>query len=123
MQPRLTQVPPRAASSATTTRAPRCAAIRPARTPPLPAPTMKRSKSALLMASSLRSLERLLQQLGEQAVDAVGTAGALLAQRRGQCRRQLAGERHESGGGVLTTLLAAVGNVGGALGEASRAPR
>src|SRR5205085_2863702 len=121
MQPRLTQVPPSAASSATATRAPRCAASRPARTPPLPAPTMKRSNSAPLMGSSLRSLQRLLQQLGDEAVDAVGTAGALLAQRCGERRRQLACERHEAGGGVLAALLATVGDVGCALRKAAGA--
>src|SRR4051794_14712023 len=119
MQPRLTQVPPSAASSATATRAPRSAASRPARTPPLPAPTMKRSNSALLMGSPLRSLQRFLQQLGDQAVDAVGAAGALFAQRRRKRRRQLAGERHESGGSVLAALLAPVGDLGCALREAA----
>src|ERR1019366_5235644 len=49
MQPRLTQVPPRAASSATATRTPRCPAMRAARTPPLPAPMMKRSKTSRVM--------------------------------------------------------------------------
>ena len=45
MQPTLTQVPPSAAASASATRAPRCAAMRAARTPPLPPPMTNRSKS------------------------------------------------------------------------------
>src|SRR5436190_5165326 len=127
MQPRLTQVPPRAASSATATRAPRCAAMRAARTPPLPAPMMKRSNAASLIrgcrpsspglrtvpcaswpGSSVRSCERLAQQLGDEAVDALGVAGALLAQRVRQLGRQLAGERHQAGGGVEAALLAPI---------------
>src|SRR5205085_4661914 len=125
MQPRLTQVPPRAASSATATRAPRCAAMRAARTPPLPAPMTNRSKAASrLMRSRPRpSSQGLLQQLGDEAVDAVVAAGALLAQRGGELSRQLAGERHEARGGVEAALLASVGNVGGTLAESSRNPR
>src|SRR5450755_2562968 len=46
MQPRLTQVPPSAASSAIATRTPRWPAMRAARTPPLPAPMMNRSKAS-----------------------------------------------------------------------------
>src|ERR1019366_558189 len=49
MQPTLTQVPPRAASSAMATRTPRWPAMRAARTPPLPAPMMKRSKTSWVM--------------------------------------------------------------------------
>src|SRR3982751_363136 len=125
MQPRLTHVPPRAASSATATRAPRCAAMRPARTPPLPAPMTNRSKAASrLMRSRPRpSSQGLLQQLCDQAVDAVGAAGALLAQRRGELCRGLAGERHEARGGVEPTLLAPVGKLRGTLAEASGNPR
>src|SRR6187549_2599289 len=100
MQPRLTQVPPSAASSATATRAPRCAAMRAARTPPLPAPMMKRSNGASLMGPRRRSLERLFEQLGDQSVEAVGVAGALLAQRAGEIGRQLAGEWHQAGGSI-----------------------
>ena len=55
MQPRFTQVPPSAAISATATRAPSCAAMRAARTPPLPAPMMKRSNSAMGMGKLLVS--------------------------------------------------------------------
>src|SRR6185369_3348936 len=120
MQPRLTQVPPSAASSATATRAPRCAAMRAARTPPLPAPMMKRSKAGLLIRSRRRSLERLAEQLGDESVDAVGPAGALLAQRVGEIARQLAGERHQTSRGIDATLLAPVDEIGRALAEAAR---
>src|SRR6185369_7388797 len=124
MQPTLTQVPPSAASSATATRAPRCAASRPRRTPPLPAPMTKRSKSpAVLIASRRRSLQRLLQQLGHEAVDAVGAIGALLAQRRRERRRQLARERHQASGSVEATLLAPIGDLRCALRKAARDPR
>src|ERR1700737_1386409 len=114
MQPTLTQVPPRAASSATATRAPRIAAMRPARTPPLPAPMMKRSNpgSLLMLAAAPRSLERLLEQLRDEAVEAFGMRRALLAQRRGEIAGQLAGERHEAGRGIDAPLLAAVDDVG-----------
>ncbi len=43
MQPTLTQVPPSRFSSASATRAPAAAAIRAARTPPLPPPMTKKS--------------------------------------------------------------------------------
>src|ERR1700759_567461 len=45
MQPRITQVPPRRYSSASMTRAPCCAAMRAARTPPEPPPMTNRSTS------------------------------------------------------------------------------
>ena len=111
MQPRLTQVPPSAASSATATRAPRCAAMRAARTPPLPAPMTKRSNARDRPSWSriLGSGERLGQQLGDQAVQAVGMAGALFAQGRGERGRQLARERHQPGSGIEAALLAPVG--------------
>src|SRR4051812_9765401 len=120
MQPRLTQVPPSAASSATATRAPRCAAMRAARTPPLPAPMMNRSKAASLIRSRRRSLERLPEQLGDESVDAVLAAGALLAQRAGEIGRQLACERHQAGGRVDAPLLAPIDDVARALAEAAR---
>src|SRR6202035_3216002 len=44
-QPRMTQVPPRRYSSASMTRAPCCAAMRAARTPPEPPPMTNRSTS------------------------------------------------------------------------------
>ncbi len=53
MQPTLTQVPPSSAASARPTRAPVCAAMRAARTPPLPPPMTKRSKSNVRMKGSL----------------------------------------------------------------------
>src|SRR6185369_8064315 len=136
MQPRLTHVPPRAASSATATRAPRCAAMRAARTPPLPAPMMKRSNAASLIrgrrpsSPSLgvapwatrpgdrrRSCERLAQQLGNEAVDAFGVACGLLAQPVRQLGRQLAGERHQAGRGVDAALLAPIDDLARALAE------
>src|SRR6188768_1384401 len=121
MQPRLTQVPPSAASSATATRAPRCAAMRAARTPPLPAPMMKRSKAgALIRSRRRRSLERVAQQLGDEPVDAVGAAGAPFAQHAGEVCGQLAGERHQAGGGIDATLLAPIDDLGRALPEAAR---
>src|SRR5664279_5346104 len=117
MQPRLTQVPPSAAFSATATRAPRSAAMRAARTPALPAPIRKRSKPASLIRARRRSLERLLEQLRDQAVDTVRMRRAALAQRRGEVGRQLARERHEPGGGVDPALLAPVDHRGGTLAE------
>src|SRR5437764_11697110 len=53
MQPTLTQVPPSAAASASTTRAPRWAASRAARTPPLPPPMTNRSQSNPLIPAPL----------------------------------------------------------------------
>src|SRR4030095_425139 len=49
MQPRFTQVPPSRLTSATAARAPKPAATRLARTPPEPAPIVKRSKSKPLI--------------------------------------------------------------------------
>src|SRR5262249_23019698 len=51
MQPRLTEVPPTRDSSASMTRAPEPAAIRPAAPPPEPPPTTKRSTSCSAISS------------------------------------------------------------------------
>src|SRR4051794_7967482 len=67
MQPTLTQVPPSSAASASATRAPVCAAMRAARTPPLPPPMTKRSKSNGCMRKTLL------------AADCSGGAKAVLA--------------------------------------------
>src|SRR5213076_1232809 len=58
MQPTFTHVPPSWAASATTTLAPRCAARRAARTPPLPAPMTKRSMSVSAMAAMMAHVQR-----------------------------------------------------------------
>ena len=57
-------------------------------------------------------LSAFLQQLGDEAVDAVGVAGARSRSVAGEVGRQLAGERHQAGGGVEAALLAPVGDVG-----------
>src|SRR5262245_61516782 len=66
MQPRITQVPPTRYSSATNTRAPYCAAIRAARTPPEPAPMTRRSTScsAICRAPAARQHRRSAARCG-----------------------------------------------------------
>ena len=64
------------------------------------APFMRASRRSLRAPSASSSATRPLMPSAR--------AGALLAQRRGEVGRQLAGERHQAGGGIEAALLAPV---------------